>query len=174
MEGEMKTWIPLSVGGVALALALGCPPASAGPGMAAGSSDGISYVSGGVGLDESGSMKAEAGRYPLSLEFLEQADGVGTYSAGEQVLIQDAGGRTVFSATSQGPFMLINLPDGRYSVTASCDGREQTRDVDVGGGAHRQVSFTWPARPDEHLAGGGRGEIDLSNQPVSDLNLSSR
>ncbi|HWY25345.1 MAG TPA: carboxypeptidase-like regulatory domain-containing protein [Nevskia sp.] len=170
----MKTWIPLSIGSVAVALALGCPPASADSGTPVAAGGGISYVSGGIGLDESGQMKMEARRYPLALEFLEQTHGVGTYSAGEQVMIQDAGGRAVFSATSQGPFMLIDLPDGRYSVTASCNGREQTREIEVLGGAHRQISFVWPAKPDEHLAGGGRGEIDLSNQPAGDLNLSSR
>jgi hypothetical protein len=157
----MKTYSAI----VSMALALGlCVTASADPlPMPVSASSGeIPYISGGVGEDEAQQMKMEAQHYPLALQFLEQVNGVGTYSAGENVTIQDAGNRVVFNAITRGPFMLIDLPSGHYTVTASLNGREQMRNVDIGGGRHRAISFVWPASASEHV-GGGQGEIDLSN-----------
>jgi len=106
----------------------------------------IAYRTGGVGIDEAKAMKADAQRYPLTLEFVEQAGKVGEYSAGELVKIQGAHNRTVFTAKAGGPFMLVNLPDGKYRITAS-DGRyNKVRNVDIAGKTHDRVAFVWPAR----------------------------
>ena len=168
----MKTYSAIASMAPMLILALGVGAAASADPMITpvsapmpASSGNISYISGGVGVEDAQRMKMEAPRYPLALQFLEQVGSIGTYSAGESVSIQDAGSRVVFSATTQGPFMLIDLPDGRYTVTASLNGREQMRSVDISGGAHRQISFVWPASSNEHVGGshGGQGEIDLSN-----------
>lgn len=49
----------------------------------------------------------------------------------------------VFAADSRGPYMLVKLPPGRYTVHARYKDQEQTRAVNVGnrGGAH--ADFHW-------------------------------
>ncbi len=106
----------------------------------------VAYQTGGVGIDEAQAMKREARHYPLALEFVEQAGAVGEYSADEQVTIQGAHDNTVFAARAEGPFMLVDLPDGRYRITAVADGHPQLRTVDLSGKPHDRVAFVWPAQ----------------------------
>lgn len=103
----------------------------------------VSYVTGGIGEEEVAQMKVEAPYHPLALQFLEDCRGHSDYSAYEWVDIRDAVGNTVLAAQAKGPFMLVDLPRGRYTVTASNGGWTQSRQVAVGGG-RQQVSFTWP------------------------------
>jgi opacity protein-like surface antigen len=105
----------------------------------------VSYQTGGVGVDEAKLMRQQERNYPLALEFIEQAGKRGEYSAGENVKIQDAQGKTVLSVTADGPFMLVNLPDGRYKVSAGDGGRTQVRQLDLQGKPHDRVAFVWPA-----------------------------
>jgi hypothetical protein len=131
---------------LAAAAALACGSAGASMALPAVQHEGtVSYLTGGVGLDEAQAMKQQAVHYPLALEFVEQAGQRGEYSAGEQVQIRNASGKTVLSATAGGPFMLVNLPDGRYRVSAVDDGHREVRNVTLSG-KHDRVAFVWPAQ----------------------------
>jgi hypothetical protein len=99
---------------------------------------GISYVTGGVGLDESHALRAEAPRWPLELLF---AGPTSDYLSDVHVDITSSGG-SVFQAKADGPFMLVKLPPGDYVVHASYKGQEKTHPVKIGGG-HQKADFRW-------------------------------
>jgi len=103
----------------------------------------VEYVSGGIGLDESEAMKAAAKDYPLALTFAAQRNGTADYVANVGVSIQDAQGKSVLQATSEGPYMLVKLPAGRYKVSATYNGAAQEREVSVQGGATARAVFEW-------------------------------
>lgn len=106
----------------------------------------VSYRTGGIGSNESNALKLDEGNHPLILEFIETVqNGKGAYSSGEQVTIKTAKGSTIFTANSDGPFMLVDLPNGRYAVSATDDGQTQTRWVTVGNKSHQHVTFVWTA-----------------------------
>lgn len=108
---------------------------------------GVRYRTGGVGLVEAAAMRADKVHYPLTLEFLVR-DGE-TFQFTSRVTVEIIGerGDKLLGVTSEGPFLLADLPPGHYHVTAiSDDGRLQTRDVELLANAHRELRFVWAAR----------------------------
>jgi hypothetical protein len=104
----------------------------------------ISYLSGGVGSDQSAAIKSAMRHYPLALEFVGKTNGGNDYLADIPVQISDAHGTVLLNANARGPFMLVSLPHGRYTVTASYDGKQERRTVSVASAAHTQEMFVWP------------------------------
>jgi len=105
----------------------------------------VTYLSGGIGLDQQAAMKQAANEYPLELEFLESGEPHAVFAAGIQVTITDRTGKVVLDAHSDGPFLLARLPDGQYTISADNTGRVETRRVIVERGKHRTVVFEWRA-----------------------------
>jgi hypothetical protein len=100
----------------------------------------VTFVSGGVGLDESQALRAEARSWPLALQFT----GPGSdYLADVHVNITGPRGTDVLQADSSGPYMLVRLHPGRYVVHASYKDEDQTRLVVVANGGHVSASFHW-------------------------------
>lgn len=141
-----RPWRPLSI---ALALAAGSgfalPAAAAWTQLPAAKHEGnITYLSGGIGTGEAKAMQAAARKYPLEVEFIKkERGGPAAYLADDKVTIRNAGGKTVLSATSDGPFLLAKLPPGRYTVMASNDKVRKERKVDLASGKHERVIFEW-------------------------------
>ncbi|WP_176054381.1 carboxypeptidase-like regulatory domain-containing protein [Paraburkholderia caribensis] len=108
----------------------------------------VAYLSGGVGSDQSAALKEVMHTYPLTLEFTGATRHGNEYLADVPVHIADMNGKTLLNATSDGPFMLASLPDGRYTVTASHDGKTQQRIVDVKSSGHVRAMFVWPTPPE--------------------------
>lgn len=104
----------------------------------------ISYLSGGVGSDQSAEMKGEMHNYPLVLEFAGKTNAGNDYLADIPVQISDAHGTVLVDTNARGPFMLVSLPDGRYTVTARYNGTQQRRVVNVATGVHEHEAFIWP------------------------------
>lgn len=98
----------------------------------------VSYTSGGVGLDESQALRREAPHWPLALQFTGPRS---EYLADVRVTITKAGGQTVLDATSHGPYMLVKLPAGRYTVRAQYRDAAQSKPVQVG--RHAALAFRW-------------------------------
>jgi hypothetical protein len=110
--------------------------------------DGVTWLSGGIGETQAHAFRQEARHYPLALEFVLVPAGKhakAEFTADIPVTIRDAHGKVVLSATSAGPFMLLKLPEGRYTVLAEHEGKKLERHVVVGRAHHRLV-FEWPAR----------------------------
>jgi len=101
----------------------------------------VTYVTGGIGTDESEAMKQAQAKYPLSLSFIEKSKE--EYVAKVDVTIQDQQGNTQLKAISEGPFLLAKLPDGKYTVTAQYDGKSEVRQVTVAASKPQRVVFSW-------------------------------
>ncbi len=104
----------------------------------------VTYLTGGVGKEESDAIKRVQDRYPLSLLFVERG-GPNTwhYLANVRVSIQDAAGKSLLETTAEGPFLLAKLPEGRYTVVAEVRGQLITRRVDLTQGKRAQLVFEW-------------------------------
>lgn len=103
----------------------------------------VEYVSGGIGIDESTSFKDARATFPLSMTFAQAAQGQGDYVADVKVVVADAHGKPVLDTTSQGPYLLARLPDGKYQVKATYGNQTQTRDVTIAGGHSEPLVFSW-------------------------------
>ncbi|EZP28803.1 hypothetical protein [Pseudomonas sp. RIT288] len=102
--------------------------------------NGINYLSGGIGLDESKAIQQSTG-YNLHMTFAVGAQD--QYTADVDVMIQKSPGQTVLTLTQTGPLVYVQLPPGKYTVVATRNG-ETRRDVtDVGSGTARNLVFHW-------------------------------
>ena len=130
MAGGLGAWT------VRVALAVALPTAGlisihadlsysrSGP-LVPGPDDGdIAYVTGGVGKGEAKVFRRAIGTYPLALEFVKQAGKRDEFLAGIKVEVVDQRGKTVLSTESEGPFLLAKMPTGRYTVSATYDGKK--------------------------------------------------
>ncbi|SIO72747.1 hypothetical protein SAMN05444172_9230 [Burkholderia sp. GAS332] len=104
----------------------------------------ITYLTGGIGSDQSSAIKSVMNKYPLVLEFVGKTDAGNDYLADVPVTISDSHGKDLLSTKSDGPFMLVSLPHGRYSVTATYNGNTRHREVNITGTMHAHEIFTWP------------------------------
>jgi len=102
--------------------------------------NGINYLSGGIGLDESKAIQQSTG-YNLHMTFAVGAQD--QYTADVDVVIQKSPGQTVLTLSQTGPLVYVQLPPGKYTVVATRNG-EIRRDVtDVGSGTARNLVFHW-------------------------------
>jgi hypothetical protein len=98
----------------------------------------VSYTSGGIGLDESQALRREMPHWPLALRFTGSRN---EYLADVQVTITRVGGQTVLDTISQGPYMLVKLAPGRYTVRAQYEDTAQTKSIKLE--RHATLAFRW-------------------------------
>ncbi|MBJ9685095.1 MULTISPECIES: carboxypeptidase-like regulatory domain-containing protein [Burkholderia] len=141
-----------NVSRIAVAVALSAGLAAAATGAYAQSSDGlpeatqqgdISFVSGGIGKDQSTAFECNESAWPLALRFTGKG---GEYLADVHVRIVDGKGNEVLKTDARGPYMLVKLPPGRYTVHASYQGSDETRAVTVGAKGGAKAAFQWSAQ----------------------------
>ena len=102
--------------------------------------NGVAYLNGGAGDEEITAIKGAMKDYSLALLFSRTG---GEYVASVAVTIKDAKGATVFETASAGPYLLVKLPPGKYSVVASYQSQSKTQPVTVERAARAPLSFVW-------------------------------
>jgi hypothetical protein len=106
----------------------------------------VTYVSGGIGADETRAFAAAAKQYPLTLEFAIKHAPHTEFAANVHVTITDAKGQSVLDTRSDGPFLLAKLPVGYYTVRAEQQEQMLTRSVHVMTHKPAHVLFLWVAK----------------------------
>ncbi len=110
---------------------------------------GYAYMSGGVGVEERNEMANQAKNYDLKLSF---ADRTGDYLSDVKVIIDDEHGNEIVNTTTNGPWLYIELPSGKYQVKATFDNRpEEIKNVQISKGHEIARLLHW----------------DLANQQIS-------
>jgi len=102
----------------------------------------VTYVSGGIGDDERQKMDGLAAEYPLKLVFATKGT-PNEFLSDIKVQVKDGGGKTLVDAVSQGPFFLLKMPAGKYTINADNDGVAKQQVVQVVGGKPQRVVFVW-------------------------------
>ena len=110
-------------------------------------SNGIPYLSGGVGLDEREILQAMGTANNLKLIFALKR---GNYLSDVDVRITDAAGHEVLAVISQGPWFFTRLPAGQYTVTATAMGETLQQGVHLASAGQTQLHFTWNGSPLEN------------------------
>ena len=107
----------------------------------------VQYFCGGVGADERRAMRALEPQANLKLLFVTARRG--GYLADVALMFAGSDGATLLRTTADGPVCLLQLPAGRYRVTAETGGAKRSAQVAVGAlaGAPHQVAFSFPGEP---------------------------
>jgi len=104
------------------------------------------FVTGGIGRDESEVMKKEGRAWPLLLELTQASASRPEYISDVQITIKDKSGNTVLDVTADGPYMLIRLAPGRYSLNATYESATLHRDVTLEKGQNRRIALVWQSQ----------------------------
>jgi hypothetical protein len=103
----------------------------------------VTYIIGGIGQTEADAIKHAAKYYPLELEFLLKAKPKAEYLSNVQVRIKDAHDRMVLNVNADGPYLLANMPAGKYTISAERNGKVEHRQIEISATDHRRVVFEW-------------------------------
>ena len=98
------------------------------------------YITGGVTVDERDVMKPLAKDYNLRMSF---ALSVGNYVSDVKVTVM-SGKKTVLDVVSDGPFLYVKLPAGKYSINAEYEGKTVRKSATIGPKKGASLNFVWP------------------------------
>ncbi len=106
-------------------------------------SQGISYISGGVGEEESQAILTESKQWPLLLELSQLENGRGVWIFGAKIKILNTMNQVIFDAQADGPYILINLTAGQYQIEASYQGSIQKKSVLIQSSGLQKLAIFW-------------------------------
>lgn len=105
-----------------------------------GADGSVSFVSGGTGASEKNWFRTNASNFNLKVSYNDTS---GHNLAGVNVSLADKEGTSLFSTTTEGPFLLVKAKPGTYTLTSTYEGVSQERKVTLGKGtANIGVRFT--------------------------------
>ncbi|NUZ04283.1 hypothetical protein [Piscinibacter koreensis] len=100
----------------------------------------IEYVNGGGGTETRDAIARLEPGFTLKVVFSEAT---GAFTVADRLAIRGNGGE-VLSIANAGPWVLVKLPVGRYTLDASAGGQTQQKTVTVGNKL-QTVNWSWPA-----------------------------
>ena len=101
----------------------------------------IDFITGGVGLEESGFIKQNFKNFSLRLAFTEGREAA--YVLDVALRILNAKGHHVFEIADSGPLLYVDLPKGRYLLVAEYKGRKQSQWITVSQKPFERAFFNW-------------------------------
>lgn len=129
-----------SVTALLVAAVFGAAPALALAMEQGQTSQGQAFVSGGVSKEELVQLHDQLDRYNLWV--VTATKGSGAYMAGVQVRVTDARNNTVLETEMDGPWLLAELPPGRYQVETRYNDEVHRQSTTIDrNGADRQLIF---------------------------------
>ena len=121
----------------AISMAISLTPSTA---IAITPSD-VTVVSGGISTDAVGHLKAIEKDFNLKMVFALKN---GEYLANVRVQVVDPSNNVVVDTTSEGPWLLAQLPAGSYQVNATYGSVSERRVVAVAPTSLKTLDFRWP------------------------------
>lgn len=107
--------------------------------------NGVVYVSGGIGQEESSAFRQAKSQYPLALTFATTSEGstASPFASDVQVVIRNEHDANILNVTSTGPYLLARLEAGKYKVFATFTGETQSRNITIKDSGTTDIIFTW-------------------------------
>lgn len=107
----------------------------------------LRWVTGGVGQSERAELAEIQADFSLKLLF---ASAEGHFFGDANVTIENAEGKQVFSGTSDGPYLYVNLPAGKYAVNAEVRDKNRRQSVQVPASGQAGLRFFWSYEKEQH------------------------
>lgn len=82
----------------------------------------ITYVTGGIGDSEAETMRGIAKDYPLEIAFIQKLKEYEEFIASVKVQIQDSHKNVLLDVVTDGPYLFVNMPQGKYLIIAEHNG----------------------------------------------------
>lgn len=106
-----------------------------------GKSDGISFLSGGVGIHERKTLNEIGRNYSLKIIFSNKK---GEFLSNIMVRVLDQHDKVILTTVSNGPWLFIDLPSGSYQIEASFkEDHKRLSKVNVEKGTQKVIFLQW-------------------------------
>ena len=109
----------------------------------------VHYITGGIGKNEVAQLRQLARKHDFNVQ-LTFAWNTGNFLADIPVTIIDARGNPVFTLEKSDPVLMLRLPAGRYTATATYDGATMKHAFEAPAHGTRTVRFGWQ-RPHDSM-----------------------
>jgi hypothetical protein len=106
------------------------------------------YLAGGIGIEEVEALRSEAPRYSLQVITAARS---GAYLAGTHVRLVGPGNDVILDTTINGPWLLVDLPAGRYGIRATHSGNTVERSVTVTSGQPQKIVLHFDVAVDHEV-----------------------
>ena len=117
---------------------------------------GIRYVTGGIGEEDAGAMRAQAKNFTLNLLFSEGTSG--RWVTDVNVNIYSEQDEIVFRVVASKPMLYVNLPAGTYTILANNDGQKLRHKFTLVEAENQRIILNWKDRLiDEDMPLDGEG-----------------
>ena len=103
-------------------------------------SEGIRYMTGGIGDEELAQIDAAKTDYNVKLVLAEKT---GTYISSVKLTLSNILGDTLVDIASAGPLVLLQLPTGTYQINATYEGKLLQKRIDCRANRAQTVVFGW-------------------------------
>jgi hypothetical protein len=103
------------------------------------------FISGGIGQDESEAILQARSSWPLMLELTQSAVPKPEYISDARIIIKDELRNTVLDTSAEGPYLLVKLPTGKYSLEATHNSVTLHRNLNIQKGPRKKITLVWPA-----------------------------
>ena len=104
------------------------------------SSEGVRYLSGGIGEDELAQIEAAKASYNVKILLAEKS---GHYISGVHLTLSTLLGDKLVDIPSAGPFVLLQVPGGTYQIEAAYEGHAQQQRITISGTRPLSTVFRW-------------------------------
>ena len=104
------------------------------------SSEGVRYLSGGIGEDELAQIEAAKASYNVKILLAEKS---GHYISGVHLTLSTLLGDKLVDIPSAGPFVLLQVPSGTYQIEAAYEGHAQQQRITISGTRPLSTVFRW-------------------------------
>lgn len=104
----------------------------------------VSVLNGGVGEEEVRWFKAQSAQYPLQVVFSGRG---GEYGVADTLTLK-RGADELVTVPEAGPWVMLGVPPGRYTVEASFDGLVERRVVQITGKGVQRIQWSTPKASD--------------------------
>lgn len=105
---------------------------------------GIQYITGGIGSEESDAIIELGKKWPLTLEFSQDHPQRSLWVADVAVKITNEKQKVIFNVMSEGPILLINLEPGTYNMEFVFEKRPLKRKIKIEEGKSQKLPIAWP------------------------------
>jgi hypothetical protein len=100
----------------------------------------VTYINGGVGMDERKALESTEKNYDL---IISNADKKGEFTLDTNVVITGKAGREMLKVDNTGPLFYVKLPAGEYTVKAMNGDLHAERKVNVSPRKQVYIHFIW-------------------------------
>ena len=107
--------------------------------LVSGRNGNVYYITGGIGEEEQNYLESIQHKFNVRVT---SSDSFGAYIGDTHVQVRDGFGQLIIESDA-GPLFYIYLPDGKYEIDTTIEGKTKKKKIKAADGKTKLVHFSW-------------------------------